>query len=75
MWMCCGGTALFIGVALPRALWAVPASAIPQILEGPAPEAAPGLEAVAEQEKLPALLQLRLDLNPRSKQTVSSRPR
>lgn len=57
------GAALVVRVILPSALRAVPSSALPQVLERRAPETAPDLVVVGEQEKLPALLQFSLDLN------------
>lgn len=59
----CGGATLVVGFTLPRALWPVPSSTLPQVLEGCAPKTAPDLVVVGEQEKLPALLQFSLDLN------------
>lgn len=63
VWVCCGGAALVVGVALPRALLVAPSSAFPQVLQWHALKTAPDLEVVGEQEKLPALLQFSLDLN------------
>lgn len=59
----CGGAPLVVGVALPRALGTAPSGALPQVLERRSPKTAPDLEVVGEQEKLPALLQLSLDLH------------
>lgn len=70
--MYCGGATLVIGVTLPRALWPVSSGALPQVLEGHAPKTAPDLEVVGEQENLPALLQFSLDLNSRTKNTVTT---
>lgn len=67
-----GGAALVVGVALPGALRPVPSGALPQVLEGYAPKTAPDLEVVGEEEELPALLQLSLDLNSSRKKSVTS---
>ena len=53
--------ALLLGVVR-----AAPPGALPQVLEGRGPEAGPELEAVGEEEELPAFLQLCLDLHTRA---------
>lgn len=53
---------LVVRVALPRARRPAPSRALPQVLERSAAKAAPDLEAVGEEENLPALLQFGLNL-------------
>lgn len=60
----CRGAGLVVGVALPTALGMLSSSVFPQVFEGSALKAAPDLQVVGEQEKLPALLQFSLHLKP-----------
>lgn len=63
VWVSCGSAPLIVRVTLSRALWPVPSSALPQVLQRCTTKTVPDLEAVGEQENLPVLLQFHLDLN------------
>ena len=58
-----GSSALLVRFALLGSVWAAASGTLPQVFQGSAPEAVPDLEVVGEQEELPALLQLSLDLD------------
>lgn len=62
MWVHCRGAGLVVSVALPGALRMLSSSVFPQVFERGALKAAPDLEVVGEQEKLPTLLQFSLHL-------------
>lgn len=61
--VCHGCAALVVGVALLGALWTAASSTLPQVLQGSPLKTGSDFEVVGEQEKLPALFQLSLDLN------------
>lgn len=65
------GASLVVGVALPRVAGTLSSGVFPQMFEGSALKAAPDLEVVGEEEKLPALLQLSLHLKPSQRIVVS----